>query len=69
MMLSGENSLCFEGVLSGVKLYFCVSVNGAKAKLFTDNSECADSEIKICDASKKFGAVFDCKGFVFHGKL
>ncbi len=56
-----ENEILFSGILSGVRLYFCVKAEGknVKSKLFYDKSELTQSMFDIDDCTKMFGGVFD----------
>ncbi len=54
----------FTGILSGIRLYFCASVEGVdpKVSLFADGKVCNDTSMGDMDAAKPFGAVFDFAG-------
>lgn len=57
-----ECTVLFSGMLSGIKLYFCVRAIGenVKASLFEDNDDIKQGEnkLEISDPQKHFGAVF-----------
>ncbi len=59
---SGE--IVFEGILSGVKLFFSVKAEGkyVRAELYENTEETVRKELNIEDSSKSFGAVFDFDG-------
>lgn len=66
MIQSAENEVLFSGVLSGVKLYFCVKTEGqnVKSNLFVNDTEvlfanAVGEAVSIEDTAKMFGGVFD----------
>ncbi len=56
-----DDTVCFEGILSGIKMCFCLKVEAqnVKNKLF---GEFCEGTFKIADTHKKFGAIFDFEG-------
>ena len=64
-----DNEVLFSGILSGVKLYFCVQVEGqnVKSKLFANDAEISPKvtigeSLAVEDTTKMFGGVFDFEG-------
>lgn len=59
-----KDTVYFSGVLSGVKLCFCVKAQGENisTKLFTDCEETEETSLCEIDTEKPFGAVFDFDG-------
>ena len=55
-----QNTVFFSGILSGIKLYFCVKAEGenVSSSLFTDTKLREEKEITISDTEKSFGGVF-----------
>ena len=64
MELVSDGCVFFSGIMSGVKLYFCVSVDAPKitGHLFNDTEEISDVKFTVQDNTKPFGAVFDFQG-------
>lgn len=58
------NEAAFSGIVSGVRLNFCVAVEGDNVgcSLFNGKSELEERIINISDNTEKFGAVFDFRG-------
>ena len=56
--------ILFSGIMSGIRLYFCVVAEGVnvRAGLFADGAECAEKSKDNMDVSKPFGGVFDSDG-------
>jgi len=64
-----DSEVLFSGILSGVRLYFCVQVEGinVKSSLFANDTEPAEAVkdgagLIIEDTTKMFGGVFDFDG-------
>jgi len=64
-----DSEVLFSGILSGVRLYFCVQVEGinVKSSLFVNDAEMVESvkdgaSLAIEDTTKMFGGVFDFDG-------
>ena len=58
------NEVCFDGILSGVRLYFCVRVlaDNATIRLFDGNNTVDGDKLFVENSADKFGAVFDFDG-------
>lgn len=59
---TAENEVCFSGIFSGVRLYFCVSAKGASATLFSGNDETKEPRLTPADDCDFYGAIFDFEG-------
>lgn len=61
-----ESTVLFSGILSGIKLYFCVKAKGenVRASLFENDNEIKPEKEKIEpeDTKKRFGTVFSFDG-------
>ncbi len=62
--LTPSGEIIFNGVHSGVRLYFCVKIEGKNVaiKLFEDNTPKDGVAIKVANPEKNFGAVADFEG-------
>lgn len=60
----GNDTVFFSGVLSGVRLYFCVRAKGENVRLnlFENNNELSAKELHPAGDSEKYGCVFDFDG-------
>lgn len=58
------DEVLFSGILSGVKLYFCVKAEGqnVRSKLFDDTKELCEDKFVVEDTTRLFGALFDFDG-------
>ena len=64
-----DSEVLFSGVLSGVKLYFCVQVEGknVRSSLFVNDTEIVQGQaagegVAVADTTKMFGGIFDFDG-------
>ena len=59
-----ESTVYFSGILSGIKLYFCVKAFGKNigAKIFTGDFESSCTKLYKSEANCAFGALFDFDG-------
>lgn len=57
-----EDEVCFSGIFSGVRLYFCAKAEGGKATLFSGDCE-SETACLVPEADCDFyGAIFDSEG-------
>ncbi len=64
MIIKNSSTVCFSGIFSGIKLYFCINAvaKNLKTSLFTDNGLIGENDYSVNDTKNKFGAVFDFDG-------
>lgn len=61
---TAADEVCFSGIFSGIRLYFCVRAEGAAttAKLFCGEEESTEATLKPAEGSVFYGAIFDFEG-------
>ena len=59
---TAADEVCFSGIFSGIRLYFCVRAEGGNATLFCGEEESAETILKPADGCDFYGTVFDFEG-------
>lgn len=61
---TAADEVCFSGIFSGIRLYFCVRAEGTApaATLFCGNEESAEAILKPAESCDFYGAIFDFEG-------